>query len=106
MGLLDEVKKTRDESKAAKRNQLLESTIYVIKNGTYKFNFGVNSAEEFQELKEVISELNEELKEDKFVLKLAPDTMGVRSSTGYSVYACGKTLGTFYYYLTIEVDAL
>ena len=78
----------------------------MIKNGTYRFNFGVNSAEDFQELKEVIKELNEGLKEDKIELKLPYDSMGVRSSTGHKIYSNGKLVGTFYYCVTIEVDAL
>ena len=106
MGLLDEVKKARNETKAEKREQLLENTIYTIKNGTYKFFFGVNSSEEFQELKEVIAEINEELKEDKMMLRLSSEKLGEKRFPGYEIYSCGSMIGKFYYCVQVEVDAL
>lgn len=105
MGLLDEVKEARQAKKDLKRKHILASTVYTIKQGTYKFNYGYNSDEDLQEIKEVVAELNEELKEDKFVLKLVP-TNCRQTFYGYEIYVASSSIGKFHYYIEVLVDAL
>ena len=101
MGQYSEIKKARDDSKAIKRDHLYKFAVESIKNGTYKFTYGYNSPEALQEIKEVIVEMNNDLKEDGIVLKI--------SSTFYTkvtVTFKNDPIGTFDNTLNIEVDAL
>ena len=105
MGLIDEVKQARDAKKQLKREHILSSTIYVIKQGTYKFTYGYNSKEDLQELEEVIDELNNELKKDNFVLKILPSGC-VDTYQHYEISVAGKPVGKFNNFIYIQVDAL
>ena len=105
MSLLSDVKKVRDERKQVKRNHLLEATVHAIKKGTYKFNYGFNSDEDYQELIEVVDELNKELKDDKFVL-IVSQQPSTRNFAGYEITIADKSIGKFYFFVQISVDAL
>ena len=68
MGLLNDVRGAREAAKAKKREEIQKNIVYAIKKGIYEFYYGFSSEEEFQELEEIINEMNEELAEDGFVL--------------------------------------
>ena len=105
MGLLDEVKKARDEKKQIKRNHLVEATIDAIKNGSYKFVYGFNSDEDYQELIEVMDQLNTELKNDKIMLIIKTKPALV-TCAAYEIKVAGKSIGKFNSFIQINVDAL
>jgi len=101
MGMFSGLKEAREKTKAIKRDHLSKLAIEAINNGSYKFFYGFNSSEELQEIKEVIEEMNKELEQDKFVVRV------VSTSAGYTrVHYKKECLGNFDYSVLIAIDAI
>lgn len=101
MGMFDDLKETRDERKKLKTEHLVALAKDSINNGTYRFFYGYNSGEDLQEVEEVLSDINKELKQYKFVIKIAS-----KFNASIKVSLKGKDFGVFSYTVEFNVDAL
>ena len=102
MSLISNIGNARRERKAKKREDLEKNIIYSINNGMYRFGYGFNSEEEYQELEEVISELNAELAQEEIVLSMAEKSR--ESFMGYRTYIEGKEAFKSNYSVIILID--
>ena len=104
MGMFSGIKEAREKAKALKREHLSKLAVEAVENGTYKFYYGYNSSEELQEVKEVVEEMNKELAQDKFEVRII-STYQASAGSGKIMYK-KEVLGNFDYYILLGIDAL
>ena len=101
--MISAIKEARNQEKAKKKENFTKAIVAAIKNGSYEFTYGYNSQEDFQEIEEVIADLNKELEEDKFVLKIKSK---MNRPATYSIYIEGRYIGSFLNTIQVSIDAL
>ena len=103
MGMFSGIREAREKAKALKREHLSKLAVEAVENGSYELYYGYNSSEELQEIKEVLEEMNEELKQDKLELRVI-STYQASAGSAKIMYK-KEVLGNFDYVILIGVDA-